>query len=121
MAETFLVGGASVTVSLVAHPSLVGQVPYAFSLYGVAVTGVLYINDPIDDSYTEGVVAGAVTGGYKLTRGAFETVLYDPTGRVVRFNVQLDYGATRMLRASVCTGNLSGGWDCPPWTDILSW
>jgi hypothetical protein len=56
--------------------------PYAVTCGAVTVTGIFYAKNPLEDSWTEGVVAGAVNGTYKISKKKAKAKLYGPWTKV---------------------------------------
>jgi len=57
--------------------------PYFLTIGAVTIAGVFNLEDPLENSSTEGAAAGAVIGTYKLDRNNCEARLYDPTGNLL--------------------------------------
>lgn len=95
-------------------------IPYAFPIGAINIVGVLYLRDPIESSSTQGAVAGAVIGTYNLDRNRTDVTLYDPTGNLLKLELNLNFGERR-LRGRLCNRRITGGWRCSPWHTLASW
>lgn len=96
---------------------MVADIPYAFNAYGFQVAGVVHVREPVEDTYTDGVVVGPASGNYRLDRNTVGVDLYDPTGQVIGITVQLDI-YQRFVRARVKTRRPDGGWDETGWVTV---
>ena len=95
-------------------------IPYAFVSGGVNVAGVFYLEDPVENSSTEGAAVGAIIGIYRLDRNKTDVKLYDPTGNVLRLDIVLSL-AERVLKARICNRRWNGSWNCSGYTTLASW
>ncbi len=94
-------------------------IPYAFTIGAVNVVGVFYLRDPIESSSTEGAVAGAINGTYNLDRDNADATFYDPTGSLLKLELNLNF-QERRLRARLCSRTFTG-WKCSDWKTLVSW
>jgi len=90
-------------------------IPYAFVLGAVNIIGVLYIKDPVKDSYTQGAFAGVVFGTYKINRKKPEACA---DNLLVKVCIRFDFGKTR-LQGKLCTRKWNGKWRCGKWKTII--
>jgi hypothetical protein len=92
-------------------------IPYAITLGGVNIAGILYLADPIEDSYTDGAFIGVVIGTYHLAKDHLEACA---DNGLLRVCVKIDL-ENRILYGRYCTRKINGGWDCRDWEEILRW
>lgn len=90
-------------------------IPYALSVYAITIGGILYLNDPLKESSTEGAFAGAVNGTYSLNKNNTEAKFYDPTGQLLRAVLVLDFSGNGELRVRVDTRRWDGKWNEGSW------
>lgn len=95
-------------------------IPYAVVLGGVNIVGVFYLNDPVENSYTDGAAVGAIIGIYHLDKNKTEVKLYDPTENLLRLDIILSF-TERFLKARVCSRTFTGGWSCSDYATLASW
>jgi len=95
-------------------------VPYAFVAGGVNVAGVVFVENPVENSSTKGTAVGAIIGTYTLNRQHTTVNLYDPTGNLLRLGLAMDvqHGT---LKARICNRKWNGDWNCSGWSVIASW
>jgi uncharacterized membrane protein affecting hemolysin expression len=86
----------------------------------VNVAGVFYLEDPVENSSTEGAAIGAIIGVYRLDRNNTDVRLYDPTGNVLRLDIVLSF-AEGVLKARICNRSWNGSWNCSRYTTLASW
>ena len=92
-------------------------IPYAFSIGAVTIVGTLYLRDPLENSYTDGVIAGAVNGTYHIDRDNTEACA---TG-IVKLCIRIDFG-DKCLYAELCTPCIfPPGWDCHGERTLICW
>jgi hypothetical protein len=92
-------------------------IPYAFSIGAVTILGTLYLRDPLENTYTDGVLVGAVNGTYHIDKDNAEACA---TG-VVKVCLRIKFDE-RVLEARICSPRLwPPGWDCHGWKRIASW
>jgi hypothetical protein len=94
------------------------DIPFAFSTGAVNVAGVMHLRDPFDDSSAEAIAAGAVIGQCELDRNRTDCRIYDPTGNVFRFVMELSFPG-RELRGRVDTRQWDGRWSEGSW--FVAW
>lgn len=92
-------------------------VPYALTIGAVSFIGILYLKDPIEDTYTDGGFFGAVNGTYHIDKD--DTEVCGDNG-VLKACIKVVYG-DRKLFGRLCTRKITGGWDCGGWVEIMSW
>ena len=93
-------------------------IPYFFTLGAVTIAGMLYLKDPVEDSFTDGAFAGVVVGTYRIDKNNTEAC---SDNGLFKICVKIDFPG-KTLSGRICTRKLfGGGWDCPGWTKILSW
>lgn len=131
--ETIEIRTAEGEVRQVPLPSIEGEVqaeatipiPYAFPLGAVNIAGVLYIRTPVENSYTDGAIIGVVNCTYRLDKNKTDLSCKDPTGRILKINLRLDFGR-KVLEGRACNGSLGGfpprfRWSCSGWKTLASW
>lgn len=95
-------------------------IPYAFVLGGVNVAGVLYLEDPVENSSTDGAAVGAIVGIYHLDQSHATVRLYDPTNNILRLELALSI-KDGTLNARLCNRKWNGRWNCSGWKTVASW
>jgi hypothetical protein len=95
------------------------SIPYTVPVEGVVFIGVLYINDPLEDSYTEGKFVGVVNGTYRIDKNNPEVCEVGPLG-LQKACIKIDF-AHRKLFGKFCVHQLGGGWLCGEWVELVSW
>ncbi len=103
-----------------AEAAVTVPIPYAFVLGAVNVAGIVYLRDPVEDSYTEGALVGVVSGTYKLDKSKTSATFYDPTGTLIKVELRADFG-DKCLMGRICNRTFTGGWSCTDWTTLASW
>src|SRR5437868_7020122 len=93
------------------------NLPYAFTVGVETFAGMLYIRDPLENSYTDGYFAGVVTGNYHLDKENGEVCA---DNGLIKACIRLDI-AGRALFGQVCYRKPFDGWDCSDWKRIISW
>jgi hypothetical protein len=105
------------------HPDLADigiPIPYpGIPVGGAVVNGIFYLKNPVENSYTDGVVVGIVNGVYHLDRNRSDITLYDPTGSAARVEIKVDFSGK--LEARFCTRNWRLKWSCTGWIRLASW
>jgi hypothetical protein len=111
-------------------PFGVVPIPYGFFLGGVNIVGIMYCNIATpEDSWTEGVFAGAVIGRYLLSKENEQACAKDPFGVVAEVCVKLDFKAKK-IQGKICHPYLDcHAWPphcetkyrCSGWETIVSW
>lgn len=98
------------------------NIPYSIPIAGALVTGMLYIRDPIENSYTDGVVTGVVIGDYHLDRNKTEVRVYDPTGSLFRLDIKLSFNDEN-VSGRICRRKymFPYKWKCNGWITLASW
>ena len=94
-------------------------IPYVIPLEAVVFVGVLYLNDPVEDSYTDGAFAGAVNGTYHIDKNEAEVCGVNDLG-VLKACIKIDFGAKK-LYGRICVPKPFGGWKCGDWQELISW
>lgn len=117
MPMQIMVGKSPLTITHHADAKIDAAIPYFFSLGAISVAGVLYLRDPIENSYTDGAFAGVVTGTYHLDRNNPEACV---DNGLLKACIMVDFAA-RKVRGRLCSRRPFDGWDCSDWHDILSW
>lgn len=110
------VGNESVDIRHRQDPYAV-PVPYAFGIGAVNFIGVLYLKDPLENSFTDGVFAGAVGGTYHIDKDDVEACGDNGVLKAC-IKIELD---NRRLFGRLCTRKITGGWDCGGWQEIIRW
>ncbi|RCJ30100.1 hypothetical protein A6769_34295 [Nostoc punctiforme NIES-2108] len=95
-------------------------IPYAGTVGGVSVTGIFYLKDPVEDSYTDGAAIGLVNGTYHLDKNKTEIKLYDPSGNLLRLEIVLSF-TDEVLKARLCNRRWNGSWRCSDYVTLASW
>jgi hypothetical protein len=95
-------------------------IPYGFTIGAVTITGVFHLREPVESSSTDGVVVGAINGTYHLDKDHTGAKFYDPTGNILRLEIELDFGG-KTLKARLCHRNWDGSWKCSGWVTLASW
>jgi hypothetical protein len=92
-------------------------IPYTFPLGCATVIGILYLKDPIQESYTDGVFAGCVNGSYRIDQ-------HDPEawadGGLFKIGIKIDFGGHKLF-GQFCNRDWTGRWQCHGWKEILHW
>lgn len=99
------------------------SIPYFNIPIGVALaTGVLYIRDPVENSSTDGVLAGAVIGTYHFDKDKTENSFYDPTGALYRIDLKISFNDKNLVGRSCSRSNrFPFPWRCGGWVLLASW
>ena len=92
-------------------------VPYAVTLGAVNIAGVLYLENPIENSYSDGAFIGVVVGTYHIDKNHAEA---SADNGILKVSVKLDFAGSK-LYGRLCTRKPFGGWDCSDWEEIASW
>lgn len=95
-------------------------IPYVFASGGVNVAGVFSLEDPAENSSTDGAAVGAIIGIYHLDRNNADVKLYDPTGNLLRLDIVLSFD-DGILKARLCNRKWNGSWNCSDYTTLASW
>jgi hypothetical protein len=95
-------------------------IPYIFATGGVNVAGVFNLEDPVENSSTDGTAIGAIIGVYRLDKNNPNVKLYDPTGNILRLNIELNF-VERVLKARICNRKWNGSWNCSGYATLASW
>lgn len=107
-----------------AFGGLVISIPYKFDVGTAHVAGVLYIRNPVEDSYTEGSVTGAVIQTYHLDKNKTDASAYDPSKSLLRVDLRLSF-TNRNLSTRICNRELNilhgFRWKCYGWQVLSSW
>jgi len=78
---------------------------------------MLYLRDPLENSYTDGYFAGVVTGNYHLDKDHTEACADNGLFKVC---VKIDFGG-KALYGRACYRKPFDGWECSDWKRIISW
>lgn len=95
------------------------EIPYAFTIGAVTIAGMLYLKQPPEDTYTKGVVFGAVNGTYELSKDNTNVTLYDPTTIALKVDIKLEINNRRII-GRACVGTFTG-WSCSDWYTLIAW
>lgn len=96
------------------------DIPYTFSAWGCVVSGIVHVTDNADDTWTEGIVTGAVLATYRADRNSGAVDLYDPTGQLLKLVVFIDV-AGREIRFRFDNRNWDGSWNEGDWAVMVRW
>jgi hypothetical protein len=91
-------------------------IPYAFGVGVVNISGILYLKDRVEDSYTKGIFTGIVVGTYSLSRNKTEACA---NNGLIKGCVRLDL-AGRALYCRACNRDWRGRWKCGSWKKVIS-
>jgi hypothetical protein len=117
MSQTLLIDGQEITLVHRGETSVQAGIPYAFTIGAVTIVGTLYLNSPIENSFTDGVFAGTIIGTYHVDKNHIEAC---SDNGLLRVCIQIDVRG-RKLRGRLSTRNWHGGWDDGDWKDIIHW
>jgi hypothetical protein len=92
-------------------------IPYAFTVGPESIVGVLYLTDPLEDSYTDGAFSGIVNGTYHIDKDQTEACADNGLYKVC---IKVDLTAHK-LYGRLCVRKPFDGWDCGPWIELVSW
>jgi hypothetical protein len=76
----------------------------------VNVAGVFHLEDPVENSSTEGAAIGAIIGVYRLDKNKTDVKLYDPTGNVLRLDMNIAANVQLALRRDFPAIGIYGCW-----------
>ena len=116
MPQAIKVGNLELNVT---HHDIAANVPipYTFTIGAVTFAGTLYLRDPIQNSYTDGVWVGVIDGTYHLDQHNGEACA---DNGLLKACIKLDLSG-KVLYGRLCTRTLTGHWDCGDWKKIVSW
>jgi hypothetical protein len=117
MGEKIIIGGSEVIITHRGRESIKLSIPYAFSLGAINFVGTLYVEDPLENTFTDGVWAGVVVGTYHVGKDNIEACADNGLTRAcVQIRVQ-----ARQFCGRIGTRRWDGGWDDGDWKLIVSW
>ena len=96
------------------------DLPYGGTVGAVTIAGIIHVRDPIENSSTEGVIAGAVLGTYNLDRNSGAVDFYDPTGALLKLVLYFDADG-RCFSMRLDTRNWNGQWNEGSWLVVICW
>ena len=111
------IGGGKHEVTYRGNKGIIASIPYAVTLGAVNFGGVLYLLDPVEDSFTDGAFVGVVIGTYHIDKN--NTMACADSG-LLKACIRIDF-AERKIQGRLSTRSLDGGWDDGGWSDIVTW
>jgi hypothetical protein len=94
------------------------NIPYNVSLGAVNISGVLYLKNPIEDSWTNGVMTGVANGTFKLDKNNSSQNFYGPFTKI---NVNANFTEKEMIATLYLQDLLTGKWKKKGWTYLARW
>ncbi|MDX2272423.1 MAG: hypothetical protein NW237_10825 [Cyanobacteriota bacterium] len=95
-------------------------IPYAFVSVGVNAAGIFYLEDPVENSSTEGAAVGAIIGAYRLDKNKTDVKLHDLSEYRLHLDIVLIF-VERVLKARICNHRWNGSWKSSDYTTLVSW
>ena len=93
------------------------DIPYFFTVGAATVTGAFHLEEPFENSSTNGVIVGVVNGTYNLNKNDTEAKIYDPTGNLFRLVLVFDVAA-KEFKGRIDNRNWDGSWNEGSWVII---
>ena len=118
MPQVINVGGKDITVIHRDNPKIAAAIPYFLTLGIESFAGTLYLQNPVDESFSDGAMAGVINATYHVDKNSVEVC---QEGGAFKACVRFELGNNRVL-ARLCTWNIfQFKWDCGDWQILVSW